>query len=366
MYSSNGSMFVAVMIGTIFLYVSVSPVSAKTLETLINENELFRLTSPHFDVGNQPEDVDIAKIDDRHFAYVSNLGSDSVSVIDINTMKISKIPVGDNPTDITIGKDKAYVANAQSWNVSVINVTTNTEIERVPVGQKPMGLAFYSNVDKETNKEYVKLFVNTLDDNVTVIDGNDYTVHKIPVEGSPDAMILLSDKLFVVNSGRDSVSVINAANNTNISRIKVGDQPAAIAEQNGQLFVANSFSNNVSVINANADNFSEIARIPVGIRPTALAVDGKQNVIVSNSGSNNVSVINANADNFSEIARIPVGIRPTAVAMDFHKLTAYIVNSGSADVSVVTTNNYTEVKRIPVGQEPVAIVLMKLITHCTW
>jgi YVTN family beta-propeller protein len=83
--------------------------------------------------------------DDSLLAVVNNL-DDSVSIInvaaDANT-KVAQIEVGDEPRTVAISPDKqwAYVTNQGSGTVSVINLATNQKEKDVPVGIEPYGIA---------------------------------------------------------------------------------------------------------------------------------------------------------------------------------------------------------------------------------
>ena len=76
------------------------------------------------------------------FAYVTDNGSNSVSVIDTATNTVmATVPVGNNPVGVAITPDGryAYVANANSGTVSVIDMATNTVGATVAVGMVPKG-----------------------------------------------------------------------------------------------------------------------------------------------------------------------------------------------------------------------------------
>lgn len=71
-----------------------------------------------------------------------------VDVIDTASLTITtRIPVGSNPEGITVANDKLYVANSGGLNfpnvdstVSVIDLTTNSEIQKITVGPNPGAL----------------------------------------------------------------------------------------------------------------------------------------------------------------------------------------------------------------------------------
>src|SRR5437016_1101498 len=77
------------------------------------------------------------------FAYVTNLVSDTVSVLATATNTVvATIPVGHLPVGVAITPDgaHAYVTNVGS-TVSVIATATNTVVATVPVGTAPGGVA---------------------------------------------------------------------------------------------------------------------------------------------------------------------------------------------------------------------------------
>jgi YVTN family beta-propeller protein len=79
------------------------------------------------------------------FAYVTNEGDGTVSVIDTatNTVVGTPIPVGSAPTGVAVTPDgkHVYVTNLRSNDVSVIETTGNTVVAAVAVGLGPEGIA---------------------------------------------------------------------------------------------------------------------------------------------------------------------------------------------------------------------------------
>src|SRR5450631_821295 len=82
-------------------------------------------------------------------AYVANMGSNNVSVINTATNAVvATVSVGDEPSDLALTPDgsRAYVVNTggMSFNgdtVSVIDTATNTVAATVAVGNAPFGVA---------------------------------------------------------------------------------------------------------------------------------------------------------------------------------------------------------------------------------
>src|SRR6202023_2400430 len=80
----------------------------------------------------------------QSFAYVTNASSSAVSVINTASNTVAAtVGVGGRPVSVVITSDgtRAYVANSNSNSVSVINTATNTVIAPIPVGSYPQGLA---------------------------------------------------------------------------------------------------------------------------------------------------------------------------------------------------------------------------------
>ena len=97
----------------------------------------------------------------------------------------------------------------------------------------------------------------------------------ITVGKSPTAIGIdpVHGKVYVANSGDNTVSVISSLNSSKIGSIKVGSNPHAIGvdSDNRKVYVANSGDNTVSVISTL--NSSKIGSIKVGSNPHAIGVD---------------------------------------------------------------------------------------------
>jgi YVTN family beta-propeller protein len=95
----------------------------------------------------------IAITHDDAFVWSVNPDNDSVSVFRVsNTVntKVAEIRVGDEPWCVAITPDdsKAYVTNMASGTVSVINTSNRRVIKTIPVGTEPFGCALTPNGQK--------------------------------------------------------------------------------------------------------------------------------------------------------------------------------------------------------------------------
>ena len=77
------------------------------------------------------------------FAFITNQGSDSVSVIDTETNHvIETIAVGHRPAGVVVSHngERVYVSNPESRDISVIDITSMTTIQSVRVGGGPVAI----------------------------------------------------------------------------------------------------------------------------------------------------------------------------------------------------------------------------------
>jgi YVTN family beta-propeller protein len=94
-------------------------------------------------------------------AYITNASSDTVSVIDTTTNAVSAtipvgfFPVGGEPFGVAVSPDgrEVYLTNnGSSGIVSVIDATTNTVKATIPVGSFPVGVAVARTAARSTSQ----------------------------------------------------------------------------------------------------------------------------------------------------------------------------------------------------------------------
>lgn len=120
------------------------------------------------------------------------------------------IPVGANPTAVAAPPKRnfVYVANSFDDTVSIIDTVDQRVIGTISVGHQPSGLA----VDTSYNDGDVVYVTNYQDRSLSVIDiatctGTDkpITVGSFPIGA---AVLDGGNKIYVVNSGSDDVSIL--------------------------------------------------------------------------------------------------------------------------------------------------------------
>ncbi|HEY8032340.1 MAG TPA: YncE family protein [Methylocella sp.] len=292
------------------------------------------------------------------FAYVTNSGANTVSVIDIPTNKVvATVPVGFFPSGVAVTPDgkHAYVANFQSNNVAVIDTVANSVVGTpIPVGNGPIGVA----ISPDGLHAYVPNFT---DGTVSVIDTATNTVGPtLAVGPNPFAVAVTPDgqHVYVVNNvSPGTVTVIDTATNTvEAATLTVGGHPfpIAVTPDGKHAYVGNDDDDTVSVIDT-ATNTVEATTIPVGVVPFGIAFtpDGKH-AYVANFASSDVSVI-ATATK-SKVTEFPVGAGPIGIAVSPDGKHAYVANQSSNTVSVIDTATNTVVgTNIKVGSAPFGV-----------
>ncbi|MEJ7606873.1 MAG: beta-propeller fold lactonase family protein, partial [Bryobacteraceae bacterium] len=152
---------------------------------------------------------DLVLSEDGTFLFVSNWGSDSISIIDTASERVvGSVAVGDNPNDIELGDDgRLYVSCANDNSVIVVDTKSRQAVERIstaltprsPEGSTPNGLA----LDRDTNI----LFVANADNNsvaaISVANpGKSEILGFLPTGWYPSSLALTGKKpkLYIGNS----------------------------------------------------------------------------------------------------------------------------------------------------------------------
>jgi YVTN family beta-propeller protein len=88
--------------------------------------------------GKAPHLVKLAN--DRVWAYTSNTDTGTVSAVDLETGEVQVIPIGERPQGMAFSPDnrRLYVTNLNSDSISVIDTQSKTRIGEIPTGKGPV------------------------------------------------------------------------------------------------------------------------------------------------------------------------------------------------------------------------------------
>jgi gliding motility-associated-like protein len=272
----------------------------------------------------------------------------------------STTPIVANVRAVPLTNGFAYIANAVSDNVTVINAQTHAVISTISVGALPAGVAVSPDGAKvyvtNNNNRTIGLEIGS----VSVIDAATNTVGATVTVGKNPVGIAVSPdgkNVYVANSTDNFVSIINTASNTVVREITgVSGALAIVASADGEkLFVAADGSSGGRFYIIQTSNGQILHTLPIPLKPAGIvATPDSKHVYITNSYSNQVSVINAETQVVSSIA---VGNSPYGIAISPDGKTVYVANSDDASksISIITTGNNVVSATISVPSHPFGV-----------
>jgi YVTN family beta-propeller protein len=328
----------------------------------------------------------------REFAYVTNGGSNTVSVLDlVNLRQDRTLRVGDNPTGIAVNpvRNEVYAVNSQSGTVTVIDAATNTVASTIGVHRLP----YFISVDVQGGRAYV---ANSGSNSVSVIDLD--RRREIAVVGAgeqPGVARIAPDmrSLVVSNRGSGSVSIYSVAPylSSHVQtpaqatspqspapsapplRLRAafsecpGATDVAILPDSSKAFIACSGGHQVMAISLAAEPGSWPARqdpaatsdhllalLDVGVTPVHLAMkpDGGE-IFVSNFASDSISEIYTWTNEVG--GTYLIGSHPTHGIVTRDNTTLWVSNFSSDLISIYSIDDGQLVATVHTGSGPDAL-----------
>jgi YVTN family beta-propeller protein len=289
----------------------------------------------------------------KAYAYVANVFSNDLSVIDTETQTISgsAIPVGPTPIATAATPDGRTVLVANHGvgvnTVSVVDAATRIVTATIAVGLRPHALA----ITPDGSKAYV---ANLSGDSLSVLDLTTNTVIGSITTQGPFAVAITPDggKAYVANFDSSSVTVIDTSTDTvSGPPVPVGAMPRNIAfsPDGRKAYVTHRFPAGVTVIDV-ATQSPAAPVIPVG-DPAGIAIarDGSE-AYVTDTVIDTVAVINLSTN--TVVANIGVGLVPWTISLTPDGRYAYVVNEGSNNVTIIDLATRTPVNTVGVGSNP--------------
>jgi YVTN family beta-propeller protein len=313
----------------------------------------------------------------REFAYISNGGSNTVTVLDLVYMRPDRtLQVGTNPTDLSVNpvRNEIYAVNTQSGTVSIIDVTTNRVAATIPVHRLPASIA----VDPTGHRAYV---ANSGSNTVSVLDLDRRREVAVAGTGEQPGINRVSNdgrSLVVTNRTSGSVSIFNLTP-YNATPSKTEPQPrlravfsgcpgagdAVILPDSSKAFVACSAGHQVMAIglaaapgeakqNASLSADRMLALLDVGKTPAHLAMkpDGGE-IFVSNFGSDSISEISTWTNEVG--GTYSIGNKPAHGIVSRDNSTLWIANFGADSVAFYSIDDGRLVTSVRAGSAPSAL-----------
>jgi YVTN family beta-propeller protein len=317
----------------------------------------------------------------REFAYVSNGGSNTVTVLDLVYMRSDRtLQVGTNPTSLAVNpvRNEIYVVNTQSGTVSVIDVATNRVVATIPVRRSPSFIA----VDPTGNRAYV---ANSGSNTVSVLDLDRRREIAVAGTGEQPGVNRVSPdgrSLIVTNRNSSSVSIFDlsaydaAASKTELQpRLRAvfsgcpGAGDAVILPDSSKAFVACSAGHQVMAISLAAApgswaakqnsllstdhmlSFLDVGKLPVHL---AMKPDGGE-IFVSNFGSDSISEISTWTNEVG--GTYSIGNKPAHGVVSRDNSTLWVANFGADSVAFYSIDDGRLVSSVRTGSAPDALAL---------
>ncbi len=256
--------------------------------------------------------------------YVSNGSADTVTRYDISPDGILSLPrqVMKDPTEnpqaagaarpsfpaglcLNSNGNILYAANNETsqytdykGSISIFNTSTGNVVHNVVVPGFPLDVVAVTAGKFRDQKLYVSSELNGTVTDIGVLDPTKAHVLRSIKTGDHPTFLLLSanqSRLFVVNSGSDTVSVVDTATDKVINTISLrsrsglpGVTPTglALSPDGRQLYVTLAGKNEVAVVQNPLDsNARVVGAIPTGWYPTAVrSLDGRLYILNAKGG----------------------------------------------------------------------------------
>ena len=281
-------------------------------------------------------------------ALITNQPADSVSIVDLETMKsVAEIKIGGKPAGIALSPDKAtaYVTAPDGKELVEVDATSRTVKRRLAMTGGPLGIAAHP-VKSEI---YV---ADWYEHKIAVIDaGKLVVVAEIPVGQSPSGLAVTPDGALLLSADRDSneVSFIDIASRKRLAGIAVGERPfgVTIDALGERAYTANVASDDVTVIDIKA--VKVIGTIKSGHRPYAVAL-AKGKGFVTGQYSGTVDVFDATT--LAPLSKIDACDHPEGIESDAVGTSVYVACWGDNVVLKIDAESLKITGKAEVGDGP--------------
>lgn len=256
-------------------------------------------------VSGRIDHMDIDILGQRLF--VSELGNNSVDVIDLKTGKrINSISGLHEPQGIAYipDVDKIFVANGGDGNVQIFDSKTFSLVKTISLS---------SDADNISYDAYQKLvYVGYGNGGLTIIDPvKNSLIDTIKLDGHPEAFQIsdeLQPRIFVNVPESDSISTIDAQKTVTKwpNNGASGNYPMALDEDSHRLFTVYRSPSQLFVIDTNTGK--PVAKLDIVSDADDIWFDSQNKQIYLTGGEGYLDIISEkDPDNYQEIAKIPTG-----------------------------------------------------------
>ena len=289
--------------------------------------------------------------------FVTNERSNNISVINAETLVVEDtIEVGDRPRGIGLSPDSSelYVAVSEENKIVVIDPNTLKILRDFEAGSDPETFAVHPNGN---------IYISNEDDaKASVYDpktGKELAVIKVGLE--PEGVAISPDgkRVIVTSESTNMLHVIKAPENVIESNILVGSRPrAAVFTKSGDIAYATAEISGevvkVDILNAKILKTGTLDDKKAKPKDVILSKDEKT-IYVAGGRANKIIVMDS--DTLEILKGIPVGKRVWGLAMSSDGSRVFTTDGVSGTVSVIDTKSNEVIKTIEVGKFPWGVVV---------
>ena len=230
---------------------------------------------------------------DGDLLYVSNLGSDEISVIETATFRVvDHIAVAAQPLDMALSADGAtlYVANSGAAALSSIDLATRTVTESTSIGQ--LGDGPYGVVAGDGRVYVTDLNSATV---LAVADGG--VIARIPVAAGPRSLAVSADggELYVTSFATGTFTIIDTHTETVTATVSLpvqGSFAIAVHPGSGYVFVTGHQDGVVVAIDPATRQVVKVVAVGDDPRGLSLSPDGSR-LYVTTATSDEIHVLDS-------------------------------------------------------------------------
>lgn len=225
-FKEEGSLYIGAHPNDIVAHNGLAYVSCGESNSLIIYDMIDERVNFEIPTGRFPHNIVLEE--ERNLIFITNMGEESISVIDyINNKEIKRIKVENTPIKIIMSKNKKYLyvcisflGSDKKGSVGIIDLNTLELIDKIQVGLSPVDL-----FEEDYNYIYVS---NLCDGSISIINLNKLTEeNKIVIGGMPRGIIKFKENLFVGDYLNGKLNVIGIKDKE-IKVIPLGKEPNAM------------------------------------------------------------------------------------------------------------------------------------------
>ena len=245
-----------------------SVVRGSPVEATFSPDAKYAYISNYAMYGNgwDPSAVDTCQGKDRDPSFVYRVNTSSFAIDQV-------ILVGAVPKYLTVSPDNKYVvvSNFCSLDVSIIDVSSGKELQRIDVGLHPRGIA----ITHDSSTAYVTVMGGGI---IAAIDLQDFTTRTITSAGyTPRHLVLSPDSsvLYITNNKAGQIRAINPLTDTLIKSVTTGTEPRTMvmSDDGLSLYVVNYQSD--TMVKVRTSDMQVIQTLKTGHHPVGITYDAQ-------------------------------------------------------------------------------------------